>query len=56
VTESIAQRIKNGPYLPVEALEILDDAFIARNLSPGGSADLLACTLFLHGCTHIPTC
>ena len=56
VTQSIAQRIKNGPYLPVEALEILDDAFIARNLSPGGSADLLACTLFLHGCAHIPTC
>lgn len=31
-----------------EALELLDDAFIARNLSPGGCADLLAATLFLH--------
>jgi triphosphoribosyl-dephospho-CoA synthase len=28
-------------------LEALDDAFIARNLSPGGSADLLAVTWFL---------
>lgn len=30
------------------AIEALDDAFIARNLSPGGCADLLALTLFLH--------
>ncbi len=29
-------------------LEALDDAFIARNLSPGGCADLLAVTYFLH--------
>lgn len=31
-----------------DKLEALDDAFIARNLSPGGCADLLAVTLFLH--------
>ena len=30
------------------ALARLDVTFIARNLSPGGSADLLALTLFLH--------
>ena len=30
------------------AMCALDDAFIARNLSPGGSADLLALTWFLH--------
>ncbi|MBO5347412.1 MAG: triphosphoribosyl-dephospho-CoA synthase [Lachnospiraceae bacterium] len=30
-----------------EQLEALDDAFIARNLSPGGCADLLAVTYFL---------
>lgn len=30
-----------------EQLEALDDAFIARNLSPGGCADLLAATYFL---------
>ena len=29
-------------------IEELDDAFIARNLSPGGCADLLAVTYFLH--------
>jgi len=29
-------------------IEELDDAFIARNLSPGGCADLLAATYFLH--------
>lgn len=39
-----------GADLPdfVERLEALDDAFIARNLSPGGSADLLAITWMLH--------
>ena len=36
------------PY-PTEAqLAQLDDAFIERNLSPGGCADLLAVTYFLH--------
>lgn len=29
-------------------IEALDDEFIKRNLSPGGCADLLALTLFLH--------
>ncbi|MBK5957026.1 triphosphoribosyl-dephospho-CoA synthase CitG [Rhodoplanes elegans] len=32
----------------VARMEALDDAFIARNLSPGGSADLLAVTWTLH--------
>ena len=32
-------------------IEELDEAFIARNLSPGGCADLLAATLFLHKIT-----
>lgn len=32
----------------IAALCALDDAFITRNLSPGGSADLLALTWFLH--------
>lgn len=37
---------------PVMAeIEALDDAFIHRNLSPGGCADLLAATLFLHRLT-----
>lgn len=31
-------------------LEALDDEFIARNLSPGGCADLLAAVIFLSSC------
>ena len=31
----------------IEALRAFDDELIARNLSPGGSADLLAVTWFL---------
>ena len=33
----------------LEALRQLDDELIVRHLSPGGSADLLAVTLFLSG-------
>lgn len=36
------------PHPSIQQLEALDDAFIARNLSPGGCADLLAVTYFLH--------
>ena len=36
------------PYPSREVLEALDSAFIRQNLSPGGSADLLAVTCFLH--------
>ncbi len=32
----------------LQKVKALDDAFIARNLSPGGSADLLAATYFLY--------
>lgn len=35
----------------IAALQRLDDDLIARNLSPGGSADLLAVTCFL---SHFP--
>lgn len=41
--------------LPLPALaqvEALDDAFIERNLSPGGCADLLAAVIFLDTCCH----
>lgn len=39
-----------GPIPDREALERLDREFIGRNLSPGGCADLLAITYFLHFC------
>ncbi len=36
------------PHISVEEIEKADDAFIERNLSPGGCADLLAVTYFIH--------
>ncbi|NVO15303.1 MAG: triphosphoribosyl-dephospho-CoA synthase CitG [Rhodoplanes sp.] len=36
-----------------DRMRALDDAFIARNLSPGGSADLLAVAWTLHRLPHI---
>lgn len=36
------------PYPEKEILEALDQTFIRRNLSPGGSADLLSATCFFH--------
>lgn len=36
------------PYPDKELIEELDDAFMQRDLSPGGCADLLAVTYFLH--------
>lgn len=44
-----AQRLlQAAPYPPVPSIAALDDSFIAKNLSPGGCADLLAVTYFLH--------
>ena len=40
--------LQHDPIPPMEAIVQLDDAFIARNLSPGGCADLLALSLMLH--------
>ena len=37
-----------NPHPSLAEIEALDDAFIKRNLSPGGCADLLAVTYFLH--------
>lgn len=48
VAASIAQLLQQDPYPSVEILKHLDDSFIAKKLSPGGSADLLAITYFLH--------
>ncbi len=40
--------LAHTPYPSAQQLEAMDDAFIARNLSPGGCADLLAVTYFLY--------
>ncbi|KGA41937.1 2-(5'-triphosphoribosyl)-3'-dephospho CoA synthase [Pectobacterium odoriferum] len=48
--QDYARRLLAGP-LDRQALREMDDALIARNLSPGGSADLLALTWLLY---HYP--
>ena len=40
-------------YPSIQQMEALDDEFIARNLSPGGCADLLAATYFLQKLAQI---
>ena len=48
VRRQITQLLQEDPYPGKETLEELDDRFIRKNLSPGGSADLLAATYFLY--------
>ncbi|MFJ5455726.1 triphosphoribosyl-dephospho-CoA synthase CitG [Pectobacterium sp. CHL-2024] len=48
--QDYARRLLTGP-LDRQALREMDDALITRNLSPGGSADLLALTWLLY---HYP--
>ena len=48
VAASVAQLLEKTPYPEKEVLEELDRAFTKDNLSPGGSADLLALTLLLY--------
>jgi triphosphoribosyl-dephospho-CoA synthetase len=40
--------LRDTPFPTREALEQLDEEFIQKNLSPGGSADLLAASFFLY--------
>ncbi|MBQ1235049.1 MAG: triphosphoribosyl-dephospho-CoA synthase CitG [Oscillospiraceae bacterium] len=40
--------MKAFPHIDMSEIEKLDREFIERNLSPGGCADLLALTLFVH--------
>ncbi|MCR5761142.1 MAG: citrate lyase holo-[acyl-carrier protein] synthase [Sphaerochaetaceae bacterium] len=44
----VQNMISDETYPSMEAVEEMDRLFIEQNLSPGGSADLLAVTLFLH--------
>lgn len=52
VKDQIADLIAVTPYPALDMIEQLDREFIDKNLSPGGSADLLAATYFLHFLTH----
>ena len=40
--------LERDPFPDAQTLEALDRAFIQKNLSPGGTADLLALTFLLH--------
>ena len=48
LTEELKALLAQTSYPDKDALAALDDRFIAENLSPGGSADLLALTWLLH--------
>ena len=48
VKQSVADLLADDPYPGKAVIEQLDREFIKNNLSPGGSADLLAATYFLH--------
>lgn len=52
VAREISRLLEDTPYPLKETLEDLDRAFIRANLSPGGSADLLALTWLLHFLTQ----
>jgi holo-ACP synthase/triphosphoribosyl-dephospho-CoA synthase len=46
--KAVQTLLMQDPFPTEEMIKTLDNAFIERNLSPGGCADLLAATLFLH--------
>ena len=48
IRQETARLIQENPYPGERVLEQLDAEFIRRNLSPGGSADLLAMCYFLY--------
>lgn len=48
LAEELRGHLEQTPYPDAAALAALDERFIAENLSPGGSADLLALTYLLH--------
>ena len=48
VQAQIAGLLEDDPFPSREVIEQLDKEFIEKNLSPGGSADLLAVTYFLY--------
>ena len=55
VRQRIRALLKENPYPGREALQQLDEDFTAQNLSPGGSADLLAATFFFYFLQKEPT-
>lgn len=48
IQKKLTSLLADTPYPSMETIKELDKEFIEKNLSPGGSADLLALTYFLH--------
>ena len=48
IRQEVADLLGSDPYPALSVIESIDDDFIRRNLSPGGSADLLAMTYLLY--------
>lgn len=44
----LSRMLEDTPFPSMDAISQLDQQFIQKNLSPGGSADLLALTCFIH--------
>ena len=52
IRQKIADLLKDDPFPEISVIQKLDMEFIEKNLSPGGSADLLALTYLLHTLTR----
>ncbi|MBO5836884.1 MAG: triphosphoribosyl-dephospho-CoA synthase CitG [Oscillospiraceae bacterium] len=52
IRQKIADLLKDNPFPEISVIQKLDMEFIEKNLSPGGSADLLALTYLLHTLTR----
>ena len=52
LAKEIQTILQQRPYPSRDTIQRLDEQFIAENLSPGGCADLLAMTYFLHFINH----
>ena len=48
IRQEVADLLGSDPYPALSKIESMDDDFIRRNLSPGGSADLLAMTYLFY--------
>ena len=52
-TDAVRVLLQETPYPDTAQIETLYASFVRQNLSPGGSADLLAVTLFLEKLTNL---